>query len=68
MLWSDSSQSWVREENLPKKVLTLIHSGIMYAQRKVNIHEFRQEKNVLKLIEKNEHDGGEDNDMVVKRL
>ena len=57
----------MREENLPKKVLDIVRSGVAYEQRKVDVHEFHQSKQVLKLTDDKNGAAGNETDFVVKR-
>ena len=65
VLWSSSSKTWVKNENLPKKVLHAIRSGSVYNNVKKDRREFGQRLSVLEECLENKHDGGSD---VLKRL
>ncbi len=49
VLWSNCCKSWVKEENLPKKVVEFIKKGEEYGQKKVCVTEFGQRRRVLKM-------------------
>ena len=66
MLWSDSSRSWVREGNLPPKLLEIIRSGVVYQQGKVDVVELHQKKSILKVNGGSRDDIG-GNTLVVER-
>lgn len=49
VLWSNSCKSWVKEENLPRKIVEFIKNGDKYRQKKVYVTEFGQMRGVLKM-------------------
>lgn len=58
VLWSNSSKTWLKNVNLPKKVLDAVRSGNVYNNVKKEKREFGQKLSVLEVCLEDKHDAG----------
>ena len=54
LLWCDGRQSWVKETNLPKRILEIVKKGGRYELNTSSVDKFGQKRTELKL--KNEEE------------
>ena len=58
VLWCNSSKTWVKNVNSPKKVLDAVRSGNVYNNVKKEKREFGQKLSVLEVCLEDKHDAG----------
>lgn len=66
-MWSDGRKSWIKESNMPKRVLENIKAGKKIQHVSVSVSEFGQERHEFQLNEKHSDNVASSTKLFVKR-